>query len=62
MNGLPQFTPIGAVFETAANERPVNAAGRFSMKCATPSLKSSEPNDLVTSMSAVSHASASDWK
>ena len=35
---------------------------RFSTKCATPSLKSSEPNDAIIALSATAQASASDWK
>ena len=45
-----------------ARQRPENIAVRFSTKCATPSLKSSEPNDAIISLSATAQASAKDWK
>jgi hypothetical protein len=48
----PAWTPGGAGY------RPVNAAARFSMKCATPSRKSSVPKLPRISAKASSYASS----
>jgi hypothetical protein len=49
---------MSPAYELPAGE----AAGRFSTKCATPSLKSSDFNDSIMAASAAAEASASDWK
>ena len=56
---LPVVRPaMSPAYELPAGE----AAGRFSTKCATPSLKSSDFNDSIMAASAAAEASASDWK